>query len=212
MHFAKTMSVMIILLISIITNAEEPAKSADNNALHEMGPVDDVKEPVTLEARSFVREVLTVSYSIKYYLQYTPRHPLVRNSELRDNMARAIVTAAREHNIPPTLLTTITYLESTFDITAKGALGEIGLTQVHGTAAKGCELETIKGQLDCGARWLETQYQKCGTWKGALTAYATKGMCSTASGRVKSVINYRLRKWTNLDTEIRPLLEDDFGG
>jgi len=188
MRLAKTTVMFITLLISVITNAAEPASQA--------------------------QEVRAVDFAIKYYMKATPGQPLMRNPVLRENLAQEITTAARTQEvvIPVALLTTIVYDESTFDVTAKGKLGEIGLTQVHGEAAKNCDLKDAKGQLDCGARWLALKFQECGTWKGALTAYASGKGCISKSDRTKTLVDYRLRQWAKLEKEIQSHLNTEFGG
>lgn len=170
------------------------------------------EEPAGLEANDFMRDVKKVDISIKYFMRTCPGKPIMRSATLREEMAQAIVTAANTHGVPPLLLTTIVYNESTFDITAKGKLGEIGLTQVHGLAAKGCELDTAEGQLDCGARWLAHYYPKCETWERSLTAYATKGKCVSESLRTKDKISYRMRQWKRITKETEAILNPSLGG
>jgi hypothetical protein len=169
-------------------------------------------EPAEQENVSFDKEVRAVDYAIKHFMKACPGKPIMKNPEIREEMANAIVGASRAHGVPPLLLTTIVYNESTFEMSARGKLGEIGLTQVHGEAAKNCVLDTISGQLDCGARWLAHYYPTCGDWEKSLTAYATRGQCVSKSERTKDKIAYRMRQWARVAKESEELLKTDFGG
>jgi hypothetical protein len=130
-----------------------------------------------------------------------PGKLMSKDIEVRADMAIAIVEAARAHGIPPLLLTTIVYNESTFEMTALGKLGEVGLTQVHGVAARNCDLTTVPGQLECGAKWLAHYYPICKSWEKSLTAYATRGFCVSTSDTTKSKISYRMRQWKKIELE-----------
>lgn len=158
-------------------------------------------EPAEQTEKSFDEEVRSVDFAIKRFLRVEPEKPLMKNAELRLQMARAIVETSQNRGIPPLLLTTIVYNESIFEVTALGKLGEIGLTQVHGLAARDCELTTIEGQLDCGAKWLAHYYPICKTWEKSLTAYATRGLCISESITTKERIAYRMRQWKKIQKE-----------
>lgn len=83
-----------------------------------------------------------------------PRHIVNRDPAWRKRLAEHIVEASKDFEIDPYLMTVIMFCESSFKMSAVGKLGEVGLGQVHGLAAKGCDLETERGQVRCTARWL----------------------------------------------------------
>ena len=191
MRLAKTMLMAGLLFSSTYAAAAEPAEQIEKN---------------------FDQEVRSVDFAIKHFMRVQPGKLLMRSADARQYMARAIVEAAQAHGVPPLLLTTIVYNESTFEMTALGKLGEVGLTQVHGVAARECDLTTIPGQLNCGAKWLAHYYPKCGTWEKSLTAYATRGLCVSESGRTKDKIAYRMRQWRKVQKEFDAVSVADFGG
>jgi len=191
MRMAKTMLLAGLLFSSAHATAAEPAEQTE---------------------KSFDEEVRSVDFAIKRFLRVEPGKPLMRDAELRLQMARAIVETSQNHGIPPLLLTTIVYNESTFEITALGKLGEVGLTQVHGVAARDCDLTTIEGQLDCGAKWLAHYYPICKTWEKSLTAYATRGLCVSESITTKERISYRMRMWKKIQKEFNETNETGYGG
>lgn len=122
-----------------------------------------------------------------------PRHPLNDVDAAKRLAAEAMAAAATVEDVDAELLLVVSFLESSWRTGAVGALGERGLMQVHGQAAKGCDLQTRRGQLDCGAAWLQHSYEVCGRdWRRGLTMYAT-GACSTRSQRVRWVVGRRLR-------------------
>ena len=120
--------------------------------------------------------------------------PMV-DHEYRSEIAAAICAEAEEHSIPAELLASMAFHESSFDTAAIGTRGEIGLLQVHGAAAAGCELESVQGQVACGAAWLARWREMCpaGGWYGPLVGYAS-GACGTTSERLRGRILIRLRK------------------
>jgi len=124
------------------------------------------------------------------------RNPMVDDTK-RKSMAADIVAAGVKHDVPILLITAIIYKESSFKTDAKGSLGEVGLMQVHGVARRGCDTNSQYGQIDCGASWLAVGKAKCGTVRGAITAYAT-GRCKPGSVRVVRIVNARVRLWKKL--------------
>jgi hypothetical protein len=191
MRLAKTTLMVMLLLSSRDATAAEPAEQLP---------------------KSFDEEVRSVDFAIKYFMRAEPGKILSRDSEVRIDMAKAIVEASQTHGIPPLLLTTIVYNESTFEMTALGKLGEVGLTQVHGIAARNCDLATIPGQLECGAKWLAHYLPVCKSWEKSLTAYATRGFCVSTSKTTRSKIAYRMRQWKKIEKEVEALSTTDYGG
>jgi hypothetical protein len=191
MRLAKTTLMVILLLSSRDATAAEPAEQPP---------------------KSFDEEVRSVDLAIKYYMRSEPGKVMSKDPEVRIDMAKAIVEASQTHGIPPLLLTTIVYNESTFEMTALGKLGEVGLTQVHGIAARNCDLTTVPGQLECGAKWLAHYYPICKSWEKSLTAYATRGFCVSTSEITRSKIAYRMRQWKKIEKEVETLSNTDYGG
>jgi hypothetical protein len=123
----------------------------------------------------------------------TPRHHL-NGAEARAAFVAELRSTGAAHDVDPALLAVVSFLESSWKTTARGGLNEVGLMQTHGVAAEGCELITRRGQLDCGARALRKSFEACGSWRGALTMYAT-GQCKPRTDRVKRLIEYRMKMW-----------------
>ena len=128
-----------------------------------------------------------------------------------------LIEVAEAEGIDPALFVAMAFLESSFDYKAVGAIGELGLVQVHGKAKRGCDLSTPRGQAECGARWLTVVSEDCGkavildkekclktgskgACSGGLSGYAS-GSCA-ASDRVVGLVLRRLR----LANKIRPML------
>jgi hypothetical protein len=191
MRLAKTTLMVMLLLSSRDATAAEPAEQPP---------------------KSFEDEVRSVDLAIKHFMRSEPGKVMSKDDEVRVDMAKAIVEASHAHGIPPLLLTTIVYNESTFEMTALGKLGEVGLTQVHGVAARNCDLTTIPGQLECGAKWLAHYFPICKSWEKSLTAYATRGFCVSTSETTRSKIAYRMRQWKKIEKEVETLSATDYGG
>lgn len=191
MRLAKTTLLVILLLSSRSITAAEPAEQPP---------------------KSFEDEVRSVDLAIKHFMRSEPGKLMSKDAEVRIDMATAIVEASRAHGIPPLLLTTIVYNESTFEMTALGKLGEVGLTQVHGIAARNCDLTTVPGQLECGAKWLAHYYPICKSWEKSLTAYATRGFCVSTSETTRSKISYRMRQWQKIEKEFGAVNATGLGG
>jgi hypothetical protein len=119
-------------------------------------------------------------------------------------IARACANVEDKWGVPCLLLIAMMHHESRFDHEARGAVGEVGLLQVHGVAAHGCELDTIAGQVDCGAIWLLRAYDHCHEdWFGALTAYAAANQCKPiANSKLDYRISARWHLWQRLQKSI----------
>jgi len=124
-----------------------------------------------------------------------PRHIVNRDPAWRKRLAEHIVEASKDFEIDPYLMTVIMFCESSFKMSAVGKLGEVGLGQVHGLAAKGCDLETERGQVRCTARWLSYARSFCDVSDKQMVArYATGRTCNPpADSRLERLVNYRLR-------------------
>lgn len=160
---------------------------------------DSVLPPVA-EGNS---SVLDVDRGIRFILQASPCWGLAANGSGRSEMAEMIAEAADAAGVPPLLLTVLAKRESSFSVDAVGSRGEIGLLQVHGLAAKGCDLETPEGQLACGARWLRRSFDMCGgTWERAITAYAAGYCTAPKDSKLASLVSSRLRQWQRAQAAI----------
>jgi soluble lytic murein transglycosylase-like protein len=99
---------------------------------------------------------------------------------------------ADKFGIPRNIFGALVQKESSWNVGAVGAAGEIGLTQIKpGTAAEvGYNPFTPEGNLTAGAAYLAKQYKKFGNWNDALAAYnggpgniqAGQGYASTVLG------------------------------
>jgi hypothetical protein len=139
---------------------------------------------------------IDVDKGIRFVLEASPCWGLAANDEARRAMAKMIADASRAHEVPPLLLTVMAKRESSFATDAIGqSRGEVGLLQVHGLAARGCDLSTAEGQLACGARWLRLAYDKCGTWESAITAYAAGYCHAQKDTRLDKLVLSRYRQW-----------------
>lgn len=129
------------------------------------------------------------------------RHPLV------DDAARAayvddVRATEAAHGVPAALLVTVQFLESSLMASAVGGRGEIGIMQVHPSMQAGCQMGTRRGQMDCGASILAAARERCGSWRGALTAYAQRsGRCTPDSERVRKLVEYRIAMWERIGND-----------
>ncbi len=127
---------------------------------------------------------------------YKP-HPANKKA-YRKKLVAGFDSAAAKYELDPLLLVAMSYLESSFKSDVIGfKRGAIGLLQVHGVAAKGCELKTVKGQIHCGARWLDKGIKRCGSIEAGLYAYAT-GKCNGKATRAVRAVNKRVKLWKQL--------------
>jgi hypothetical protein len=145
-------------------------------------------------------EIAAVDAAILHLMDLNPAHRVVVDAEYRAAVVAALVGAGHAHDVPPLLLTTIAYRESTFDHAATGQRGELGITQImpRWEHALGCDLSTIGGQVDCSARMLARFRATCGSWPGALTLYATGKGCATGPVTTRKIAS-RIAQWQALE-------------
>jgi hypothetical protein len=143
-------------------------------------------------------DIASVSEAIKYLVQRAPNRRLAKSKEARDSLAALIVEISREYNHSHWLITAMSFCESSFNKKAIGfARKEVGLLQVHGVALKRCkrkgfDMSTDRGQLQCGAWFLEERVTHCKTVKRGLTAYAS-GSCRARTARTARIVDRRFR-------------------
>lgn len=152
-----------------------------------------------VEAEAIADEIPTLESQLESVMVHlcrtVPRHVVNRDPAWRKRLVAHIVEASAEYGLDPFLMTVIMFCESSFKMSAVGKLGEVGLGQVHGLAARGCDLSTERGQVQCTARWLAYARSLCnGSDKQMIARYATGRTCDPpADSRLERLVNYRLR-------------------
>lgn len=88
-------------------------------------------------------------------------------------------TEARAQNWDPLLVGVIISCESSWTggIVSQSTLGEQGLMQVHGVAARGFDLSTPEGQIAAGVTWLTRSRERCGDDLPRIIARYMTGSC-----------------------------------
>ena len=98
----------------------------------------------------------------------------------------SVITHAKLQGLDPLLVAVIISYESSWDFTAVGKLGERGLMQTHGRAAKGFDMTDPVQQIAAGCAHLARALEFCkGDVPGALTRYGTGGACRPLARFVK---------------------------
>lgn len=98
----------------------------------------------------------------------------------------SVVTHAKLQGIDPLLVAVIISFESSWDFTAVGKLGERGLMQTHGRAAKGFDMADPVQQVAAGCAHLARALEFCkGDVPGALSRYGTGDGCRPLARFVK---------------------------
>ncbi len=157
-------------------------------------PLDELEAELA-EGEDEDQAVLDVDRGIRYVLQASPCWGIAANAETRRDMAEMIAEASEAAQVPPLLLTVLAKRESSFSKDAVGSRGEVGILQVHGLAARGCDLSTAEGQLACGAKWLRKAFDMCGTWERAITAYAAGYCTAPRKSKLATLVLSRFRQW-----------------
>lgn len=130
-------------------------------------------------------------------LSVAPNRQLYRSAEKRIAYAQDIHNAAIGNQVPDLLLTVKIYNESSFrNACSAPTNGPVtcGELQMHGAATNGCDTSTRQGRLDCGAFWLRTCYDKCGTWPRALACYGTSGHCDWQKAQRPKAYRHSIRR------------------
>lgn len=127
------------------------------------------------------------------------------NTDLKRDVSIGIAQAAMSTGLDPELIAAVAWRESrfsrgVFSLDRRGAIGEKGLMQVHGVAAKGCDLSTAQGQIMCGAKWLKHSIDRCnGDTVGGIARYMSGYECKPTGGfgktcRSRNNLYKRLRR------------------
>lgn len=119
-------------------------------------------------------------------------------------LARAVMHAYYNYDVPPALLLAVAIHESRMNPRARGGIGEVGLWQLHPQYhARGlrelCGLEPAQCAGLHAARaasWLRQGYEICGTWEGALVTYNRGHGCH---GR-REYVSRVLREWRYVES------------
>ena len=142
--------------------------------------------------------VIDLDSAIDYLTEGVPANPMQREPDSRTEMAKAILTAARETGLDPYLLVVMAYRESSFRHWAIGkARAEVGVVQIHGEPLRDCitdglDMTRASGQIMCGARYLRQLSDYCRSITRGLSAYAS-GSCIPRTKRTQQIVVNRLR-------------------
>ena len=119
---------------------------------------------------------------IQYFMQDVPAYRY-RNAR---EYAPYVVAYAEQYDLDPLVLAVTISVESSWLPDVVGQLGERGLTQVHGVAAKGYNLAEAEEQIAAGAAWLSKCIDKCdGDLLGGLSMYQAGTSCKPHRGSRK---------------------------
>jgi soluble lytic murein transglycosylase-like protein len=129
-------------------------------------------------------EAIVEAY-LEHFFERTNGH-LLRHA--RKNIP-LVVAAAQKEGLDPLLLAIVISCESTWKPKSVGKIGEVGLMQVHGEAAKGFAVDTVEGNLAAGAAWLASRLAKHGSLEGGMAAYMGGGPRATKAAK------WRLKKY-----------------
>lgn len=147
--------------------------------------------------------ISSVISAILTLLNPEPNHPLNKDVGLLHLYAHAYVDAGNTYDIDPVLLVVWSFYESSLRPDAQGALNEVGLFQVHGLRKRTCKqmlnIDTVRGQIFCGAMLISEGIDKCGNLKNSLWSYAS-GLCM-GTPRAKRITRFRLKKWKQLKSK-----------
>jgi hypothetical protein len=128
------------------------------------------------------------------------KHPLPFNPVLKEDISKSILIASNKYQVDAMYILMTLWRESKLipkvaSGKVKGKLGERGLGQQHGIAAKGCDLDSLYGQVDCTAKYLRFSMEKCGSIEKSINFYRSGSTCKMIRG-TQSRINLlsRLRK------------------
>jgi hypothetical protein len=162
-----------------------------------------------LPIRSDETEIGRIDAAITYLLRVgLPRHkiypwkkhPLLRKPEIREDVSKSIYAASEAKSVPAPILIAVGFREGSFRAESVGAIGETSMFQITPNTAriakkldKRCDIDTVPGSAFCAASLLSHWKKKCGTWKGSIAVYATKGVqCNPNIPRVKWITKDRV--------------------
>lgn len=123
-----------------------------------------------------------------------------KSAEYREELAHAFETAGANHGIPPMLLVAMAYYETVYRDQTGDEGRSRGIMQVGimGRTKCYCNMDTAKGQIECGACWLSMGKDWCGSLEGGLYAYIN-GSCTPKNVRARRAFNIRKRMQGQLE-------------
>lgn len=155
------------------------------------------------EKHSFDDDMSRVKTAMSLFLSKAPGRKISKDKSVQEEISHAIVSASRDNGLPPLLLLSMATFESSLRLNALGKLGEVGILQVHGKAANGCELKTYYGQATCGAKWLRICIDMCGNISNGIAMYGS-GECDIINGSSReSMVNRRIRRWKRYEKDTK---------
>ena len=132
---------------------------------------------------------------IETFLQYYFRTCNPRKLNNARTILTDVVDISESENVNPYLIAAIIRHESSWNQTARGALGEAGLMQVNNLPIQITEKWTIRDQITRGIRMLLDSYARCGSVLGAVSYYATGKSCRVYKGaRIRVKLAQRIEQ------------------
>jgi hypothetical protein len=114
--------------------------------------------------------------------------------EYRFELEAAFLSASDKYNLPVYLLIAMAYYETMFRNQTGDNGRSLGIMQVGkmGRRKCQCDMDTVHGQIHCGACWLNMGRDWCGSLDGGLYAYIN-GTCNPKNTRAKRAFTIRKR-------------------
>lgn len=141
--------------------------------------------------RETIASIEVTRYIDSWVSKYSPGYQNVLKRRALPHVP-SVVKWSLYYDIDPLLTAVTISLESSWIKGATGAIGEVGLMQVHSPKAKkGFDLSTGDGQIQAGVHWLRVCIDECnGSLEQGVNNYGT-GSCT----KEWSMRDYRLRKY-----------------
>lgn len=119
-----------------------------------------------------------------------------------EDIARDFDRYGAQYDVDPVLLAVMAYQESSMRTDRVGALGEVGMFQVHGLSHRACKAAGIQPLgVECGAFLLDMNRRYCGSMTRGLYRYMSGDCRGTPRARRKTAA--RLRKVYRLKARFR---------
>jgi len=135
-------------------------------------------------------ELKTIIAIVTFLLSTWLANPANKHIE---SIAVDLIRYGKEYNVDPVLLAVMAFHESSCRTDRVGALGEIGMFQVHGHHLKTCKAAGINPiGVECGAMLIDMDRRFCGSIEHGLWRYMS-GSCK-GTPRAKRKTKQRLNK------------------
>lgn len=149
---------LTLLVSATVAAADAPATEVvEHPASDEVNPLDAVAPEAVTVVESY----------LDWWFRRTDGKRLAKAREL----VPLVVAAAQKESLDPLLVAVVISYESSWAVGAAGAVGEVGLMQVHGLAVGDHDVTTIEGNLAAGCAWLASRIQKYGSLEAGVGAY-----------------------------------------